>query len=314
MWNYITSQSKKVLHHYNKLSTWAQILIVTMCLIMVTTIFKKSYRMEGFIQSDQFVIKQGTKMYDQFYANIYDDLVYNDVKDHYEVGQIVNKTTPTSQSVILDIGCGTGHHVNEFNKLKLKAIGIDISPDMINKSKENYPHCEFKQEDILNTTAFQPSQFTHITCFYFTIYYMNDKRLFFQNCMNFLKPGGYLIIHLVNRNKFDPILPPGNPLIAISPQRYAKERITNTKIKFNDFSYDANFELDESKNIATFTEKIKSLADDKKTRKNEHTFYMESQEAILNQAKDAGFLLDSKIDLINVSYEYQYLYILTKPN
>ena len=62
------------------------------------------------------------------------------------------------------------------------------------------------------------------------------------------------------------------------------------------------------------TEKIKSLVDDKKTRKNEHTFYMESQEAILNQAKDAGFLLDSKIDLINVSYEYQYLYILTKPN
>jgi hypothetical protein len=75
--------------------------------------------------------------------------------------------------------------------------------------------------------------------------------------MNFLKPGGYLVIHLVNRNKFDPILPPGNPLIAISPQRYAKERITNTKIKFNDFEYDADFQLDEKKNTALFVEKFK---------------------------------------------------------
>ena len=117
----------------------------------------------------------------------------------------------------------------------------------------------------------------------------------------------------MNRKKFDPILPPGNPLIAISPQRYAKERITVTKIKFNDFEYDANFNLDENKNVATFTEKFKNDSDSK-VRKQEHVFYMETQEDILGQAKDAGFILDSKIDLIKVSYEYQYLYILIKPS
>ena len=311
--NYVSSQTNKIISYYNKSSNWGKMMVFTILLIVVVTLFKKTSHTEGFIQSDQFVIKQGTQMYDEFYANIYDDLVYNDIKDDYEIGQIVSLTKPTSESKILDIGCGTGHHVNEFNNLKLNAIGLDISHNMVKKSKENYPQCEFKRGDILDPLAFQPNSFTHITCFYFTIYYFKDKRLFFQNCMNFLKPGGYLVIHMVNRNKFDPILPPGNPLIAISPQRYAKERITSTKIKFNDFEYDANFKLNQDTNTALFVEKFKNMNEDKKVRKHEHTFYMEPQEEILNQAKDAGFLLESKIDLISVSYEYQYLYILTKP-
>ena len=44
--------------------------------------------------------------------------------------------------------------------------------------------------------------------------------------MDWLMPGGYLIVHLVDRESFDPILPPGNPLYVVSPQKYAKERIT----------------------------------------------------------------------------------------
>ena len=140
---------------------------------------------------------------------------------------------------------------------------------------------------------------------------MQDKALFFRNCLTLLKPGGYLIIHLANRDKFDPILPPGNPLVAISPQRYAKERITTTKIKFNDFEYDSRFEVDKPTNSATFVEKFKSDIDGH-VRTNEHSFYMETQDAILKQAQNEGFILDSKIDLLKVAYEYQYLYILVK--
>ena len=54
---------------------------------------------------------------------------------------------------------------------------------------------------------FPADTFTHITCLYFTIYYIKDKRLFFENCFKWLKPHGVLVIHLVNMNKFDPILP-----------------------------------------------------------------------------------------------------------
>jgi hypothetical protein len=60
--------------------------------------------------------------------------------------------------------------------------------------------------------------------------------------MKWLMPGGSLIIHLVDREKFDPILPPGNPLMFVSPQKYAKKRITHTNLVFDNFDYQANFE------------------------------------------------------------------------
>ena len=100
--------------------------------------------------------------------------------------------------------------------------------------------------------------------------------------------------------------------MAISPQRYAKQRITTTKVKFNDFQYDADFQLNKKENSATFIEKFKSDLDGH-VRVNEHAFYMETQEAILKQAQKVGFILDSKIDLLKVAYEYQYLYVLVKP-
>ena len=120
------------------------------------------------------------------------------------------------------------------------------------------------------------------------------------------------VLHLVDRKTFDPILPPGNPLYGLSPQKYAKKRITHTKVHFDDFVYQSNFLLEEDKNIATFDEKFKFK--NGSIRKQEHILYMENAEEILEIARDAGFIIDGKIDLVKCGYESQYLYILTKPN
>ena len=69
---------------------------------------------------------------------------------------------------------------------------------------------------------------------------------FFQNCINWLRPGGYLVLHLVNRDKFDPILNTADPLQFVSAQKYAKKRITKSLIKFKDFNYKALFNLKRS--------------------------------------------------------------------
>jgi hypothetical protein len=153
---------------------------------------------------------------------------------------------------------------------------------------------------------------THVLCLYFTIYYFKDKRHFFDNCMDWLMPGGYLIVHLVDRESFDPILPPGNPLYIVSPQKYAKERITKTKVTFNDFVYTANFDVDESNDIATFDEKFKF--NDGKVRKQQQKLYMEDTSTIVNMAQDCGFILQGKIDMVKCAYEHQYLYIFVKPS
>ena len=300
---------------YNKSSLWCKLLIFMALLLLLILVFKgfKPKSVEGFEQRDQFLIKNGSGIYDDFYADIYDYLVFNNLKDDYEIGFILNSSAPSSESKILDIGCGTGHHVASLGAKNFDVLGIDISTSMVEKAKENFPDYKFNVGDALDVNIFEPESFTHILCMYFTIYYFKDKTQFFNNCFRWLMPGGYLIVHLVDRDHFDPILPPGNPLLYVSPQRYAKERITSTKVKFTDFSYSADFKLDESNDQAKFIEKFKNDSDGK-VRKNELTLYMPDIQQITDTAQASGFTIEAKIDLLQCQYEYQYLYVFVKPN
>jgi ubiquinone/menaquinone biosynthesis C-methylase UbiE len=300
---------------YNKSSLWCKLLILMSLLLLIMLVFrgfKQNKFVEGFEQKDQFLVKSGSGIYDDFYADIYDYLVFNNLKDDYEVGYIMNSASPSSESKILDVGCGTGHHVASLGSKGLDVIGIDISTSMIKKAKENFPDYKFNVGDALDGNTFEPNSFTHILCMYFTIYYFKDKTQFFNNCFRWLMPGGYLIVHLVDRHNFDPILPPGNPLLYVSPQRYAKERITSTKVKFTDFSYSADFKLDDKNDKALFVEKFKNDSDGK-VRKNEHTLYMPDLQQIVDEAQACGFIVESKADLLQCQYEYQYLYVFVKP-
>ena len=307
---------KSITNIYKRMSNFGKILLF-IALILILIVFFKSLnidiRREGYETNNKFLFKTGNGVYDDFYSGIYDYLVFNQVKTEFEVGKIISSTNPTDVSVILDIGSGTGHTVNELNRKNLtNVMGIDVSPSMINEAKKNYPALNFTVGDALNESQFKNQTFTHILCLYFTIYYFKDKRKFFDNCMDWLMPGGYLILHLVDREKFDPILPPGNPLYIVSPQKYAKERITKTKITFNDFVYNSKFNFDKNNNIATFEEKFKF--NDGKVRKQEQVLYMEDTEEILTIAQQCGFILQGKIDMVKCAYEHQYLYIFTKPS
>ena len=310
----IQSTIRTLGHSYSKTSIWGKVLIFIALLLILVLFFRgiKTSK-EGFEQNDQFLFKTGPEVYDDFYVDIYDYLVFNNMKDDYEVGEIINKTTPTSQSKILDIGCGTGHHVSSLGSKGFDVLGIDISPSMIKKAKDNFPDYTFDVADATDSAKFDPNSFTHILCMYFTIYYFENKKQIFDNAFRWLMPGGYLIVHLVDRSHFDPILPPGNPLMYVSPQRYAKERITSTKVKFTDFAYSADFKLDEKTNIAKFTEKFKNDSDGK-VRKNEQIMYMPDIQEIVDEAQGCGFIVEAKIDLLQCQYEYQYLYIFVKPN
>ena len=306
---------KKICKFYAKSTIWTKLLLWIFILFIIAGLINKYKPVkEGFIQqTEKFILKEDGEIYDDFYVSLYDDLIFSEVKNKYEIGEIISITKPTTESVILDVGSGTGHHVNMLANKGLEVIGLDISPAMIKKAQSKYPKAQFKHGDVLNFMLFPEQSLTHITCLYFTIYYIQDKHRFFQNCFDWLMRGGYLIIHLVNRDKFDPILPAADPLQLVSPQKFSKKRITNSLVKFNAFQYKANFELKKNEDKAIFTETFK---DDKtqNVRQNIHHFYMETQKKILSEAKEVGFILLGKIDMIRVQYEYQYIYILQKPN
>jgi len=314
-----TNPIQSIVKTYNKISLWGKILIFILLLLIVIQIFKnidntnkKGIAREAFQQNDALLVKNGNEIYDGFYSEIYDYLVYSNIKNAYEVGEIMNTTNPRATSKILDIGSGTGHHVAELSSQGLDVMGMDISDSMVKKARSQYPNNRYITGDANDSTVFQDETFTHILCMYFTLYYIQDKTVFFRNCYNWLLPGGYLIVHVVDREMFDPILPPGNPFVVVSPQKYAKQRITSTKVVFNDFHYSSQFNLDEGNNVATFEEKFKNK-EDGKVRKNQHTLYMESESDIVTMAQNQGFIIRGKIDLLKCRYEYQYLYIFMKP-
>jgi hypothetical protein len=141
---------------------------------------------------------------------------------------------------------------------------------------------------------------------------MKNKEHFFNNVINWLMPGGYFLLHLVNRDAFDPILPAGQGFLIVSPQKYAKERITDTKVTFEEFVYTSKFNLDKDRDQATFDEKFKY--NDGRVRKQQQVLFMEDTATIVNIAQDVGFILQSKVDLVKCGYESQYLYIFVKPS
>jgi SAM-dependent methyltransferase len=296
---------------YQKLSISGKILLFISLFLICVILFHVDTRREGFTQTEKFVYKENYQIYDNFYASIYDYLVFNNVKNDYEVGAIINQTHPTQESIIVDIGCGTGHHVNALTQQGLQVFGIDISPAMIKKAKEYYPGSQFERGDGLDKNILEPNSVTHILCLYFTVYSFRNKQLFFENCIEWLIPGGYLIVHLVDRERFDPILPPGNPLYIVSPQKYAKKRITHTKIKFDGFDYESDFQLEPEQDSAIFEEKFRFPNGN--TRKNQHNLFIEPISVIVDIAQNSGFIVHGKIDLLKCAYEHQYLYIFMKP-
>ena len=327
---------KSITNIYGKMSTCGKILIFVALFLIIVVFFRfinneasKMKKKEGFdgfnflnnndngynqsndLYTKNFNFVKGPAVYDDFYASIYDQLLFSSFKTNYETTALVKETYPNEKSVILDIGCGTGHHVAKLADNGYNVVGMDKSESMIKKARENYPSYTFIEGDAYDSSKFMNNSFTHILCLYFTIYFFQDKIKFFNNCFDWLMPGGTLVVHLVDRVRFDPILPPGNPLYIVSPQRYAKERITKTKVIFDEFTYTSNFKLNEGENIAIFDEKFNF--NDGKIRRQEQVLYMESTTDILTQAQEAGFLIQGQIDLVKCAYEYQYLYILLKP-
>lgn len=315
---YVTPQS--LLKALKKTTIWEKVFYVflVMIVVLVVTNFAKTYygiaeNFESNSKNKELVVKKGKGIYDDFYVSVYDNLVFCKTKNDFEVATIIKSTKPSGNSRILDIGSGTGHHVAAFTENGYDAIGIDISPSMVRAAKNTYPESKYKVADAMNAMTFPHNSFTHITSLYFTIYYIKNKRAFFKNCYDWLAPGGFMVLHLVDRDKFDPILPAGDPLSLISAQRYAKKRITSTVVKFNGYDYRSNFDYNPKDDEAVMNEEFKNTKTGD-VRKNEHMLYMPTQKYILSLAKDTGFIMLSQTHMMKCQYDTQYLYVLQKPN
>ena len=290
---------------------WKEILFYLALLTIIILILKyiNNYydSKEGFSQCSSFSLKTNNDIYDEFYVNIYDTLHKTSNNTEYEYYSILKTTQPDENSVILDIGSGTGNLLNKFDENGYNAHGLEKSKDMIEYSKNKNKLLSIRQGDATDPMTFDKGTFTHICCLDFTIYHIKDKKIFFRNCYNWLLPNGYLILHLVNKEKYDTSVKSANPFLNDNPQNYSKKRILNTNINFIDFNYLNNTEFKNDNKVVvkeTFTNSHN------KVRQNELTLYMEDLDEILKISQNIGFIAHSKI-----TYpldKEQFIYILEK--
>ena len=291
--------------YFTKITPIEKIFFITLTCVTIycmSTIGQKTVETMDSQTGLRFVSKRGNDIYDDFYANVYDELFFDNPKHDYELELIISKTAPSQTSNILVIGSGTGHYVGSLYKAGYKSRGIDVSQAMINKSSRNYPQCLFTKSSALTSITFSSNKFTHITCMYFTFYVIGNMDLLFKNCMDWLTLDGYLILHLVDRDNFEPTL-------NIAKTTYTEGSTIISQSTIKDYSCKTSFHLNEDN--ATFTETFKNV-NNNSDRINVHEIVMPTLTTIEDNAKSHGFDLKSRTELGAVGYYGQYIYIFKK--
>ena len=264
-------------------------------------------------------------LFDDFYASVFTKLTQNDNLIQAESAicmEEFTKHTPKDQLIILDAGCGIGIGTAAFAKQGAgMTVGIDKSQAMIRYAKgttipsttlndSQKQDVEFRQFDLMGPGAAAAAEFTDAVLLYFTIYYFRDLDTLFRNLALWVKPGGNLAVEVVNKYKFEPILDSSNPWVGFSPQKYSKERITKSKVVFDKFDYEANFELNDPK--AEFRETFRFK--DGSVRRQKHNLYMPSMPDIIKKAQNNGWIYTSYVNLMPVSFAYGYLLFFKRVN
>lgn len=283
------------------------ILLIMVLIIQLSRRYDSHMYHEGFSQKSPFIMKNGNDIYDTFYTVVYDDLNKTDERSEYECNKIIELTHPSvNDCVFLDIGCGTGHLVNNLRNRGYQSYGVDISKDMIEHSHKKFPEIQTKCGDAMDPLLYDRLLFTHITCMNYTIYHIKDKQQFFQNCYHWLMPNGFLILHLVDKEKYNPMAPMSEHASLKNAIVYGNTRKTDANIEFEDFVYSSSHEFKSDGRVLhkeSFTDNVS-----KHVRQNELTLYMENKNDIVQMAQKNGFIAHALINLLRDEYQYIYVF------
>lgn len=307
------------------------VLLVLMILTYLNRMFHDRLRndpigIEGFEESvpgavpekSDVVWMDNDSLYDTFYASVYDHLTQGSTRSQAEVGLILHEWTKRGDDLskfeILDAGCGTGIVTASFAKMGCKrVVGLDKSAAMLNQARtktipqttlteEQKAAIEWRQADLYSPSAAEGGEFSHAVVLYFTLYTFADKEAFLRCLFHWIRPGGRLVLHVVNKHKFDPMLESSAPWLGFSLQKYSDKRVTKSEVTFNKFKYTGDFELTDP--AAEFRETFRF--NDGKVRRQRHTLRMEDMSKIVEMAKAVGWEYLGHTDLTPISFEYAF--------
>ena len=274
---------------------------------------------EGFENEGSVVYEDASDIYDDVYASVY-DLLWNpaDMLKYQRVSMqdIALADWTTTDVKVLDLASGTGPHACWFSELGVSYTGVDTSDAMIAKGREVCPKARFQKGDITQVSLFPPKSASHALLLGFSVYSFPNPKIVFDNAYQWIQPGGYFIIHLVDPDKYDPIHTLASPFAAFSLQKYSYDRQTNSNVYFDKFKYNGKLQKKKNEDDAVYDETFvyydKDDNNGNKYRENKHYWTMPSKERMIEIVKSSGFRFEELVDLVRCGKEYQYLAYFTK--
>ncbi len=110
---------------------------------------------------------------------------------------IIERTDINKNSIVLDLGCGSGYLVNELRKICKKSIGISSSYECIKQARINYPESIYKTG---NMESFVFKNITHALSLE-SIGYSDLKKTLKQTFKNLQTNGIFYVKDIFRKNK-----------------------------------------------------------------------------------------------------------------
>lgn len=274
---------------------------------------------ENFENEEGITYESPEEIYDDVYASIYNLLWHSNEKLKFEevsMQDISLADWPKDSVKVLDMCSGTAPHACWFKNLGVEYVGVDISDTMLKQARKDCPGAKFKKGDISQVQLFPQKSLSHCLLFNFSVYQFENPKIISDNAYQWLQPGGYFIVHLVDPDNYDPLHDLATPFAAFSLQKYSLERQTDSAIYFDKFKYNGKLikkrDEDSAEYNEIFTYYDKDNNDGKKYRENKHHWSMPSKERMIDIFKTSGFTFVEAVPMLNVGKEYQYICYFTK--
>ena len=94
--------------------------------------------------------------------------------------------------VALDAACGTGRHAAELVRRGHRVIGVDSSPDMLERARDRVPGADFRGGDLRSLPL--PGDHADVIVCALALVHLRDLAPAFAEFARVLRPGGHLIV------------------------------------------------------------------------------------------------------------------------
>lgn len=271
----------------------------------------------------------GSDFFSDTYVKLYDK-VFNEV-DMYKgeskiicdyIGKTEGKFGGNEKVKVLDAGVGVGKYYQYISQ-KYRTYGFDDSANMLRLCRVRNPISEVKIGDMMNEDLYEPESFTHLLCLKDSLYH-NRPKVWAEILANFyywLRPNGYLFIHIYNPERLDP-----------SPRNYSqivkkdgkkdgkqdgkKDGIVNDKnshsiTHFKNFTHDAWWERKGDGDRYIYNEIY--VPSKGESRHYKHTLYFPEKRKVVDMIQNQYFRLVDIISLEGMDIMDNELYVFKKP-